>query len=116
MPRVCSPRSPFASPSGGADRVATLDGAALLAAAFTVLLTPHYPWYFSWLVVFACLVASPALVWLTAASFLLYLVPVWPQPVWNTHRLFVESALYMPFLILAAGEIWRRRRRELGVR
>ena len=89
-----------------------ISGAALLAAAFTVLLTPHYPWYFCWLVVFACLIASPALVWLTAASFVLYLLPVWPKPVWNTHRLIVESALYAPFLILAAGEIRRRRFRE----
>ena len=30
-----------------------IHGAAPLAAAFTALLTPHYPWYFSWLVVFA---------------------------------------------------------------
>ncbi len=91
-----------------------INGAALLAAAFTVLLTPHYPWYFSWLVVFACLVASRALVWLTAASFLLYLVPVWPEVIWNRHRFLVESAVYMPFLILAVGELWRCRRRELA--
>jgi alpha-1,6-mannosyltransferase len=89
-------------------------GAALLAGAFTVLLTPHYPWYFSWLVVFACLVPSPALVWLTATSFLLYLLPVWPQVIWNRHRLLVESAIYVPFLVLAAGELWRCRRRELA--
>jgi alpha-1,6-mannosyltransferase len=91
---------------------AEISGAALLAGAFTVLLTPHYPWYFCWLVVFACLVASPALVWLTATSFLLYLVPVWPQVIWNRHRFIVESIVYVPFLILAAGEIWRRRLRE----
>jgi hypothetical protein len=94
-------------PEPGAD----IHGAALLAAAFTVLLTPHYPWYFCWLVVFACLVASPALVWLTVTSFLLYLVPVWPQVIWNRHRFIVESIVYVPFLILAAGEIWRRRLR-----
>jgi alpha-1,6-mannosyltransferase len=58
---------------------ADISGAALLAGAFTLLLSPHYPWYFAWLVVFACLVPSAALVWLTLASFLLYLVPVWPQ-------------------------------------
>ena len=98
----------FRQAGSGAD----IHGAALLAAAFTVLLTPHYPWYFSWLVVFACLVASPALVWLTATSFLLYLLPVWPQIVWDRHRLLIESALYVPFLILAAGELWRCRRRE----
>lgn len=93
---------------------ADIGGAALLAAAFTALLSPHYPWYFSWLVVFACLVPSPGLVWLTLASFLLYLVPVWPQVIWNRHRFLVESVLYVPFLILAAGELWRHRRRELA--
>jgi hypothetical protein len=98
----------FRRPGPGAE----MRGAALLAAAFTVLLTPHYPWYFCWLVVFACLVASPALVWLTVTSFLLYLIPVWPQVIWNRHRLVIESIVYMPFLILAAGEIWRRRLRE----
>ncbi len=86
-------------------------GAALLAGAFTLLLSPHYPWYFAWLVVFACLVPSAALVWLTLASFLLYLVPVWPQLMRGRSWLFVQSALYLPFLLLAAGELWRRRRK-----
>ena len=84
---------------------ADIGGAALLAGAFTVLLTPHYSWYFSWLVVFACLVASPALAWLTATSFVLYLLPVWPQVNGNRERLIVESVLYVPFLILAAVEL-----------
>ena len=86
-------------------------GAALLAAAFTLLLSPHYPWYFAWLVVLACLLPSAALVWLTLASFLLYLVPVWPQLMRSRSWLFVQSALYLPFLLLAAGELWRRRRK-----
>lgn len=87
-------------------------GAALLATAFMFLLSPHYAWYFTWLIVFACLVPSLALLWLTVASFLLYLVPLWPQVVWNRHRFFLESTLYVPFLILAAGDLWRQRRRE----
>ncbi len=87
-------------------------GAALLAGAFTLLLSPHYPWYFAWLIVFACLVPSAALVWLTLASFLLYLVPAWPQVVWNRHRFLVESALYLPFLLLAAADLRRLRRQE----
>lgn len=91
---------------------ADIPGAALLAGAFMALLTPHYPWYFSWLVVFACLAASPALMWLTATSFVLYLLPFWPQVVWNRDRLIVESVLYVPFVILAAAELWWRRRRE----
>lgn len=87
-------------------------GAALLAGAVMFLLSPHYPWYFTWLVVFACLVRSAALAWLTLASFLLYLVPVGSQLIWDRPRLVVESALYVPFLLLAAGDLWRQRRRE----
>jgi hypothetical protein len=91
---------------------AELRGGALLAGTLMLLLSPHYAWYFTWLIVFACLVPSAALVWLTLTSFLLYLVPVWPQVVWNRHRLLVESTLYVPFLLLAAADLWRLGRRE----
>ena len=88
-------------------------GAALIAGLFMLLLSPHYPWYFAWLVVFACLVPSAALLWLTLASFLLYLVPVGSQLVWDRPRLLVETALYLPFMMLAAADLLRRRRRRL---
>ena len=69
-PRCRSPRdtrhSPFAA-------------AAVLATVFMVVVSPHYPWYFSWLIVFACFVRSLALLWLTNACLLLYLVPVGSQ-------------------------------------
>src|SRR5205085_4434226 len=84
-------------------------GAVLLAGVFVVLLSPHYPWYFAWLIVFACLIPSASLLWLTLASFLLYLVPVGSQLVRNRHRFLVESAIYVPFLALAAIDLWRRR-------
>ena len=91
--------------------VGVVGGAALLGTAFTVLLSPHYPWYFAWLLVFACLVPSASLLWLTLASFLLYLVPVGSQLVWDRPRFFVESALYVPFLVLAAIDLRRYPRR-----
>lgn len=81
---------------------------ALLAGAFTLLLSPHYPWYFAWLAVFACLVPSPALGWLTLASLLLYLVPVWPQLMRSWPWLLVQSIIYVPFLLLAAHELRRQ--------
>ena len=84
-------------------------GGALLAGAFVFLLSPHYPWYFAWLILFACLIPSAALLWLTLASFLLYLVPVGSQLVRDHHRFLVESAIYVPFLALAATDLWRRR-------
>jgi hypothetical protein len=49
--------------------------AAVLASAFTVLLSPHYTWYFAWLVVFLCVsgvrFVAPLLC-LTTAAFMLY--------------------------------------------
>jgi alpha-1,6-mannosyltransferase len=95
-------------PGGGGD----VRSAALLAGTFTLLLSPHYPWYFAWLIVFACLVPSAALVWLTLASFLLYLVSVWPQLMQTERWLVVQSVLYVPFALLGAAELWRQRRRR----
>jgi alpha-1,6-mannosyltransferase len=87
-------------------------GGALLAGAFIFLLSPHYPWYFAWLILFACLFPGASLLWLTLASFLLYLVPVGSQLVRDRHRFLVESAIYVPFLALAAIDLWRPYRRE----
>jgi alpha-1,6-mannosyltransferase len=88
-------------------------GAALLATALMVLLSPHYAWYFAWLVAFACLVPWRSLLWLTVASFLLYLVPVGSHIVVDSHRLAVESVLYAPFAALACRDFSRRRGRLL---
>lgn len=94
-----APRKPFVA-------------AALLATMFLVLVSPHYPWYFAWLVVFACFIRSVALLWLTIACLLLYLVPVGSHIVRDDYRLAVESLIYGPFAILAAAELrdWYRRR------
>jgi len=86
-------------------------GGALLAGGFILLLSPHYPWYFAWLIVFACLIPGASLLWLTLASFLLYLVPVGSQLVRDRHRFLVESAIYLPFVALAAIDLWRQRPR-----
>lgn len=83
--------------------------AAALATAVTVLLSPHYPWYFAWLIPFACLLPCRSLLWLTGASMLLYLVPVGSQLVRDAHRTVVETALYAPFAVLALID-WRSRR------
>jgi len=92
---------------------AEIRGAALLAGTVTLRLSPHYAWYFAWLVPFACLVPSLSLLWLTLASFLLYLVPVGSQLVRGHQRLVVESVLYVPFVALAAIDLWRHHRRQI---
>lgn len=85
--------------------------AAVLATTFTILVSPHYPWYFAWLIVFACFIRSVALLWLTTACLLLYLVPVGLRIVRNDYRLAVESMIYGPFAVLAAIDLWYYRRR-----
>ncbi len=94
-----TPRSPFAA-------------ATVLATAFVVLVSPHYPWYFAWLIVFACFFRSLALLWLTTMCLLLYLVPVESHIVRDAHRLAVESIIYGPFAALAVMDLWYHRRHQ----
>ena len=86
-------------------------GAALLAGAFTFLLSPHYPWYFAWLIIFGCFAPYVSLLWLTNAAFLLYLVQVGSPLMREGYRLLVESVIYGPFAVLAVFDVWRLRRR-----
>ena len=86
--------------------------AAGLAVAFTVVVSPHYAWYFAWLIVFACFLRSLALLWLTNACLLLYLIPVGSHIVRDDYRLAVESILYGPFAALAVADFWYHRCRS----
>jgi alpha-1,6-mannosyltransferase len=75
-----------------------LAASCILASAFTVLLAPHYPWYFAWIVPFMCFVPAAALFYLTAASFVLYGTWLGDAP----EQLFrLNAALYLPFALLA---------------
>ena len=83
-------------------------GALLLAASFTVLLSPHFPWYFAWLVPFLCLVPCAPVFYLTVASFVLYWTWIGDSP----DQLFIiNSCLYPPCFLLAAFAWWTRRSR-----
>ena len=84
--------------------------AAVLAVLFMVFVSPHYPWYFCWLIVFCCFVRSSALLWLTNACLLLYLVTDYVF-VPNRQLLVIESVIYSPFLALALVDLWYYRRR-----
>ena len=65
--------------------------------------SPHYPWYFAWLIVFACLVPSARAAVVDLASFLLYLVPVGSQLVrGRTAAAGRSRSIYGPFVALAA--------------
>ena len=90
-----------------------LAAATVLATIFMVFVSPHYPWYFAWLIVFACFIRSVALLWLTTMCLLLYLVPVESNIVRNAYRLTVESTIYGPFAALAVIDLWYHRRRAI---
>jgi alpha-1,6-mannosyltransferase len=87
-------------------------GAAVLAGTLMLLLSPHYPWYFAWLILFATLLPSVALLWLPLASLLLYLLPSGPGLVRDGQRMLIESLIYVPFVMLALLELWYRSRGE----
>lgn len=84
--------------------------ATALAVAATILMSPHYPWYFAWIVPFLCFAPYPSVLYLTVASPLLYFVPGGPDP--HGNRMIFEWAIYGPFAVLAALELWLRRRRS----
>jgi hypothetical protein len=64
-----------------------------LASLFTLLVSPHDPWYFTWLVPFLCFRLTAAHVWLTGAATLMYVLP-------HPTGLAVQSLLYVPFIAL----------------
>jgi hypothetical protein len=88
---------------------ADLAGAMLLAVAFTILFSPHYAWYFAWLVPFLCFYPVIGVVYLTcAASFLSF--AHWPPTI-------PESlVIYGPCSLLLIAELVSRRRRKLEQR
>lgn len=94
-------------------RLSPFRAAAVLATTFMVIVSPHYPWYFAWLIVFACFVRSLALLWLTNSCLLLYLVPVGSQIVRDQSRWLVEALIYGPFAVLALVDLWYHRREAI---
>jgi alpha-1,6-mannosyltransferase len=88
--------------------------AMTLAVAGTVLFSPHYAWYFAWIVPFLCFAPRPSALYLTVAAPLLYLVPGGPDP--GGARMTVQAAIYGPFAALFAIELWRRRARRADAR
>jgi hypothetical protein len=74
-----------------------LKGAFSLALAFTVLFSPHYAWYFLWLVPFLCFFPRPSVFWLTLSAGSLYWA-IWP------YSILGASIQYIPFAVLFVVE------------
>ncbi len=84
-----------------------LRGGLIIASVFMVLLSPHFSWYFAWLIPFLCFVASPPVFYLTLSSFLLYLNWLY----WTDSSVFrIKALIFLPFFLLLAMEFWRSRR------
>ena len=73
--------------------------AALLAAAVTVVISPHYPWYFVWLALPCCVCARWSIIWLAVAPVLMYLDPFHERFIW-------PSLVYLPAAALGMREWW----------
>ena len=89
------------------DELRYLKNSLLIASVFMLLLAPHFPWYFAWLIPFLCFVPSVSVFYLTAASFVLYLTWLNDSP---ERVLVLKSIIFVPFLILSAAAIWWRRK------
>jgi hypothetical protein len=66
-----------------------------IASVFTLVVSPHDPWYFTWLVPFLCFRFTIATCWLTGACTLMYVVP-------DPTGLKAQSLIYIPFIVLSA--------------
>ena len=76
-----------------------LVGSFILAIALLLLATPHYPWYFLWLLPFLCLTPYWPGLLLTAASFVLYVTLEDRSP---AREFLVNTLLYGSFGLAAA--------------
>jgi alpha-1,6-mannosyltransferase len=83
----------------------SMTSALWLLAAFTLFVSPHLPWYFTWLLPFLCFRTSWALIYLSVISPLLY------QLVWEPEPLVLHATLYLPFAVILLIEFALRPRR-----
>jgi alpha-1,6-mannosyltransferase len=89
------------------DDIRYLRNSLIIASVFMVLLAPHFPWYFAWLIPFLCFIPSIPVFYLTFASFLLYLTWLNDTP---DRVLMLKTLIFAPALILGLVAIWLRRK------
>jgi hypothetical protein len=86
---------------------ADLLGAMVLITTFLFLLTPHYVWYFAWLVPFLCFYPSAAVIYLTCAINWLYLGQA---STWLADGLIIYGGFVA--VLVAEGLVRRQFRKE----
>lgn len=91
------------------DNLTYVRASLMIATIVMVLLSPHFAWYFVWLLPLLCFVPSPSVLYLTLSSFSLYLT--WLD--WSDTAVFrIKALMFVPFFVLLATELWRRRHRR----
>jgi hypothetical protein len=81
---------------------ADLAAATVLAVTFMVLFSPHYPWYFAWIIPLACIYPLAAVIYLTCAVNYLHFA-TWPPSVAD------GLVVYGGFALILVGELAIRR-------
>jgi hypothetical protein len=76
----------------------------LLAGAFAFATSPHYAWYFGWLVPLIALYLSPAVL---AMTLLCLLLNTPGNAVWATQTFFYAT-IFGGFAVMAIAEVWWR--------
>ncbi len=84
------------------DAFAVCAASAVLAGCMMTALSPHYPWYFVWLALPACLAPYSSVIWLSVAPLLLYVDPL-------HERFFWASLVYAPAFVLVWRDLGRAR-------
>ncbi len=72
--------------------------AGILAAGTMMAMSPHYPWYYSWLALFAAVVPWRSVVFLSCSALILYSDPYHATIV-------IPSLVFVPTLLLAAYDL-----------
>ena len=88
-----------------------LRNSLIIASVFMLLLTPHFSWYFTWLIPFLCFTPSLAVFYLTLAGFLLYLTWLGDSP---DRVLVLKALIFVPFLVLNLRPKWLTLRNHLS--
>lgn len=84
------------------DAVVLYRDTAILARFVTAAFSPHYPWYYAWLALPSVVSPVPAVVWLSAASVLIYVEPFDDRFAWS-------ALVFVPALGLTAWAALQRR-------
>ena len=76
----------------------------LLGSAYLLLTSPHYAWYFTWVIPLLCSALYPPLLYMTLLSFMIYL----PRNTFFGSRFVVDSVIYGGFFLLALADFGAR--------